>query len=258
MAGRIRVWLWKQSIYRLPDMSVNIKWIGHACFQVWREGGPIIVTDPYDPVEVGLGQAAEAIDGDVVICSSLDDRAHGHYQLVRGKPRVINALEVSRNGNAEKIDGSELITLGASEGPGHLNGQGQFEAPRDNALYAFEAGGLWIMHMGDVGYGLRAEEMQPFVDHCDVLLALVGQTNTISLQDLDFLVYHLKPKWVLPMHYRLPPIGDILEPIDDFLARRQKDKVIRPLTTVVEFPLETGDDDNPTIVVLDPAGYVPV
>ena len=30
-------------------MSVNIEWVAHACFRVWRGGGPVIVMDPYNP-----------------------------------------------------------------------------------------------------------------------------------------------------------------------------------------------------------------
>jgi hypothetical protein len=52
--------------------------------------------------------------------------------------------------------------------------------------------------MGDLGYGLSAEELSPFVDRWDVLLALVGGGLTIPLKDLIVIDY-LKPKWVLTL-----------------------------------------------------------
>ena len=39
--------------------------------------------------------------------------------------------------------------------------------------------------MGDVGFGLSDEQLQPFAGHCDVLLALVGENLTLRLDDLD-------------------------------------------------------------------------
>ena len=97
-----------------------------------------------------------------------------------------------------QVEGSPLITLKVRESEMHESG-----SPKDNAMYALKIGGLWILHMGDLGYGLSAQEMAPFVGRCDLLLALVGQTNTIPLEDLDFLIDHLKPKWIVPMHYLL-------------------------------------------------------
>ena len=29
-------------------MSVNIEWVAHACFRVWRDGDPVVVMDPYN------------------------------------------------------------------------------------------------------------------------------------------------------------------------------------------------------------------
>ena len=72
-------------------MAVNIEWVGHACFRIWREGGPVIVTDPFSPTRLGL-PAGPAIQGDLAIVSSLDDLAHGDPGLIHGSPEVINAL----------------------------------------------------------------------------------------------------------------------------------------------------------------------
>jgi len=75
-------------------MPVNVEWVGHACFRVWRAGGPVIVMDPYTPGTLGLPQESCTVEGDTVIVSSLTDTAHGNPKLVRGQPRVIDALEV--------------------------------------------------------------------------------------------------------------------------------------------------------------------
>ena len=35
-------------------MGVNIEWVGHACFRIWRDVGPVIVTDPFSPTPPGF------------------------------------------------------------------------------------------------------------------------------------------------------------------------------------------------------------
>jgi hypothetical protein len=208
--------------------------------------------DPYDLATLekfGLPKGSPKVDGDIVIVSSLTDRAHGDPTRVRGTPRVINALDVALRRTEAVIDGSRLIAVPAAEAPHHPDG------PQDNALYALQVGGVWVMHMGDLGYGLSAEELSPFVGHCDVLLALAGGGLTIPLVDLDFVVDYLKPKWIVPMHYELPPLRAKMLPVGAFLARQARRPLIYPRCSTVRFPLETPGRTSPAILVLEPSGY---
>ncbi len=235
-------------------MPVNIEWVAHACFRVWRDGGPVVVMDPYTPSELekfGLPEDTPSLEGDTVICSSLTDLAHGNPKLVNGSPRVINALDVVEKGLQTEIDGGAIIAIGAAEHPEHT-----MHDPMDNALYAIKFDGLWVMHVGDLGYGLNADELAPFVGHCDVLLAITGDSNTIPLPDLDFMIEHLKPNWVVPMHYFLPPFGKGMAPVGKFLDRRRRDPVIYPKSTTIRLPTEIpGANGGPAIIVLEPSGY---
>ena len=99
-------------------MSVHVEWSGHACFRIWRDGGPVIVMDPYTPENIGLPPEHQgAIEGDTVIVSSLTDKAHGNPGLVRGNPTVINALDVAAQGADVRVDGNPLVTVAAAESP---------------------------------------------------------------------------------------------------------------------------------------------
>ena len=228
-------------------MSVHVEWVGHACFRAWRDGGPVIVMDPFTPKNLSLSEEETSLDGETVIVSSLKDRAHGNPALVRGNPRIINALEVAQQGLEVEIDSSPLITLPAAESPEHESGK-----PKDNALYAVQVGGLWILHMGDLGCGLGEKELEPFVGHCDVLLALVGQTNTIPFPDLDMLIDYLDPRWIVPMHFRLRwPTR--MRPLDEFLDHRPHDPLIFARRSTFEFSLETSPLGERNIVVLEPS-----
>ena len=232
-------------------MSVNLEWVAHACFRVWRDGGPVIVMDPYTPEVLGF-EGDQTIEGDTVIVSSLTDEAHGFPKLVRGNPRVINALDLVQPGTEAQVDGSPIIAVGASESADRPE---EFGTVKDNALYGLKVGDLWVVHLGDLGYGLTTDELAPFVGRCDLLLALVGQTLTIPLEDLDSLIDHLNPKWIVPMHYALAPLLEDMRPLSEFVTRRARDPVIYSRSSRVKFPLQISGPQRPTIVVLDPCGY---
>ena len=233
----------------ISPMSVKVEFIGHACFRIWIDGRPSVLTDPYPPSRLGL-PPLEPLEADTVIVSSLTDEAHSNVPLVRGTPQVINALDVARGRSA--IIGSEnVIAVEATEARDHPRG------PQDNALYAFKAEDLWLMHMGDLGYELNAEELSPFIGKCDALFALTGQKLTPKFAELDRMFEVLNPRWVLPMHYELPPLSFGMNSVEEFLAHRSSDSLVRPRHHTIELPLTGTTNDQPTVVVLDPSGFVP-
>ena len=236
-------------------MTVQLEFVGHACFRVLEEGRPTVVTDPFTLTITGLGNDGLSVDGDIVIVSSLTDDLHDNVGLVKGEPHVINALDVA-NGRVEAtINGRPVAAIPAGETPDHPDG------PEDNALYAFQAGGLWFAHMGDVGYELDREELAPWKGRCDVLMALVGAGFTVPLDALDRMIEILQPTWIVPMHYALPPFGfrgvpgGNMCPLDVFLNRRPRDPVILVRHHTIAFPTRRASDGRPTIVVMEPSGY---
>jgi len=237
-------------------MSVHLQWFGLATFRLWEEGGLSLAMDPYSPPVVanacGISDPAVLdfkIEADTVICSSLTDEAHSYVQAVEGYGQVINALDVAQGTIQPEINNELIYAVQAAEAPHHPEG------PDDNALYAFKAGGLWILHMGDLGYGIGADELAPFAGHCDVLLALVGEHLTLRLEDLDPMIDILEPTWILPMHYNCPPITAGMTKLNGFLERRPQDPVVFVRNHTVTLPLPRVECSRPTIVVLEPAGY---
>ena len=237
-------------------MSVQLEFVAHACLRLWENGQPTIVMDPFSHEQEQMKDDGFRLDADAVIVSSLTDAAHANLGLVRGKPRVINALDVATGVTGATINGEPLVAIAAAEDPDHAD-----HDPMDNAMYAFKAGGLWFAHMGDLGYGLGAEELAPWANRCDVLLAITGQKNTVKLGELDPMIEFLKPTWIVPMHYALPPLGGEdasgLTAVDAFINRRRGDPVVIARHHTVAFPLPKSGDGRPTIVVLEPSAYRP-
>jgi L-ascorbate metabolism protein UlaG (beta-lactamase superfamily) len=230
-------------------MAIQLEFVGHACFRVWQDQRPILLLDPFTPKTLSL-EVDPKLEAETVIVSSLTDPAHDNYRMALGHPPVINALDVARGAATAVINGEPLITVAAGEAPNHT-----LHSPNDNALYAFQAGGLWILHMGDLGYRLTNEELAPFVGHCDVFLVIAGEANTPSHADLSAMIDFLQPTWVVPMHYELPPVSFNASPVEKFLAHRASDPVIFPRHHTVSLPLPVVRPGRPTLVVLEPSGY---
>lgn len=231
-------------------MTVQLEFVGHACFRVWQDGHPILVMDPYTQETLGLADDGFRLQADSVVVSSRTDPAHDNVGLVSGNPRIINALEVARGTSEITINDEPLIVLEAAEAPDHTE-----HSPHDNALYAFKAGDLWFLHLGDLGYGLTDEQLEPFVGHCDVFLVITGEQNTPSHNELDPMIDFLRPKWIVPMHYNLPQVSLGMSKVEKFLAHRARDPFIDVRHHTVTFPLPATNLDRPTIVVLEPSGY---
>jgi L-ascorbate metabolism protein UlaG (beta-lactamase superfamily) len=226
-------------------MSVRVEWIAHACFRLTADDGVVVVTDPYQPSELGLPELE--LDADVVVASSLEDASHWNPRAVP-HARIVDALSVAR-GAHDEIAGERVVAVEVREAEHHPQG------PDANAMYSFRLGGLWFVHMGDLGHPAGPQHLGPFRGRCDVLFALSGGGLTIALEDLDRVIEALEPDWVVPMHYAYPglraEVRSGMLPLEAFLARRGRDRVVHEADTPITFPLESVSS-RPTIVVLRP------
>ena len=171
-------------------MSVNVEFVGHACFRIWVDGRPSIVTDPYPPARLGL-PPLEPLSADTVIVSSLTDEAHSHVDLVAGTPRVINALDVA-HGQEAAIGDEAVVTVEATEARDHPRG------PQDNALYAFKVDGLWLMHMGDLATSSARRSLRRSRASATRCSRWPGQRLTPKFAELDRMFEVLAPAGCCP------------------------------------------------------------
>lgn len=172
---------------------IKIKWLAHASFLIEGDGLRII-TDPYEPNEImNLPPITEPAD--IVIRSSDDDEAHCFVDTIPPGFELITATEIVDSGATAK--GLAVSAIWSQESLAHK------DIPRDNAMYRFTLDGIQISHMGDVGNFLTEAQMAALAG-TDVLLALAGGPPTIELDDLYPVIQTVKPKVVIPMHYRIP------------------------------------------------------
>lgn len=176
--------------------TVDITWYGHASFRLRTSSGFSMITDPYTPEGVGYSPINDTAD--LVVISSDDDDAHCRADLIAGNPTVINALQVAQHQNGTTVEHGYTVTaIEAAEWDHHP----EHVVPGQNGMYRWEMNGIRFAHMGDVGNPLT-DAQQSFFNDTDVLFALAGGYLTIELPDLMQLINKVKPKLIIPMHFR--------------------------------------------------------
>lgn len=173
---------------------MKLKWYGHASFLITGENGVTIITDPSTPETSGYEPIPDSPD--MVIISSDNDSYHCPADLIPGSPAVINALTLAQNGGQRVEKGVTIRAIEAMEALNH-----QEHNPDQNGIYRFEVDGIHIGHMGDIGNALSDEQIA-FFEGLDVLLALAGGHPTIELDDLKTVIERVKPRYIVPMHFR--------------------------------------------------------
>lgn len=175
--------------------GVRITWYGHAAFGVVPDQGPRVITDPYTPAGVGYPPIRDSAD--LVLVSSDDDDAHCRADLIAGTPAVLNALEVALGPGEATKAGLTVRAIAAAEWDEHPDRA----VPGQNGMYRWEMEGIRFAHMGDVGNPLTSAQ-QGFFEGTDVLFALAGGYLTILLPDLMEMIERVRPKLIIPMHFR--------------------------------------------------------
>ena len=184
---------------------MKIRWNGHASFTITAANGTVIVTDPYEPGGFGGGIKYEPVrdKADIALVSH-DHADHNWVKSLAGKPQVVK-------GSAE-AKGIKFFVLQVyhDENQGKERGQ--------NVVFAFEVDGVRVCFAGDLGHQLGAEDLKR-LGRIDLLLAPVGGFFTIDAAGAGKLVEAMKPKVMIPMHFKTEKCGFPIAPVDDFLKR---------------------------------------
>jgi len=205
-------------------MRINMKitYLGHASFLLETAAGTCIVTDPYAQDIL----PHPVVEADVVTMSH-EHGDHCDLKEVKGDFVAVNTTE------AREIKDVKITCVPCF----HDEVQGKKRG--HNRAYVFEADGLKVVHLGDLG-----EAPTPaLIDACagaDVVLIPVGGTYTLTGEAAAAAVKVLRPRLAVPMHYRCA--GHSFAVISDeapFLAALDKDVPVHRLDELVA-PFPTG------------------
>ena len=216
---------------------MKIKWLGHASFLITSDVGTRIITDPYDPVYVaGDGPGYEEIKESAdIVTTSHDHNDHNNVSAIQGNPQVIKGTAEAKGVKFQGIPTYHDEARGSKRG--------------SNVIFCFEVDGVKICHLGDLGHEL-SDKQAAEPGKIDVLLIPVGGFFTIDAATASRVCDQIKPRVIIPMHYKNDKCGFPISGVDEFL--RGKNNISQLNTSEVEIKADDLPVDT-QIIVLQPA-----
>jgi L-ascorbate metabolism protein UlaG (beta-lactamase superfamily) len=191
---------------------MRVEWFGQSAFQLSGEDTTVAI-DPFGDMSAlsssrGIQWDYPPISADAdVLLVTHEHGDHNAVEAIGGEPATLR----STAGKLESPLGE--VTAVASE---HDDAAGTERGP--NTIFVFTLDGVRVAHMGDFGQSGLREEQAAAIGDVDLLFVPVGGGFTIGAEQAAAVVERLKPRWVVPMHYRTSRIG-FLEPADEFLEK---------------------------------------
>lgn len=195
---------------------MDITWYGHSCFRLSERGSISVVTDPYAP-EMGLPPLKLKAD---VVTVSHDKPGHSYVDGVKGFNSVLR-------GPGEYEIGGVFIT-GI---PMHTVEE---ERIQTNVGYQIQYGGLSVLHLGDLAHVPDQSTIEA-LGGVNVVLVPVGGGNGLRASMAAEVIALIEPNYIVPMHYMLPDLTVLLDPVDKFLkemgvSRVQEEDILKVTT----------------------------
>ena len=197
---------------------MKIKCLGHAAFVITSDAGLKIITDPYAPSpSLTYGEITESAD---IVTVSHGHTDHGNVAAVRGNPEVVRRTGRS---TAKGIEFNGIASY-------HDDAQGRLRG--NNIIFCFELDGIKVCHLGDLGHLLDDKQLAE-IGSVDIVLIPVGGSFTIDARAASQVCDQLKPKVIIPMHYRTEKSFPDIARVDEFI--KGKSNVTRQDSSEVEF-----------------------
>ena len=173
---------------------MKLTWLGHACFLLESDGYRVML----DPCQNVPGVENTAGEVDAVYCS------HHHFDHCYTEELCVTNRLPSHFA-VRKIASFHDEVQGAKRGK--------------NTIHVLTAEGITVVHLGDLGHLLDAEQVAQ-IQHCDVLLLPIGGTYTLDVCTAKRVADAIAPRIIIPMHYRKGEMGfEVLQTLDEFTAQ---------------------------------------
>ena len=189
---------------------MRIRWYGQSAFLL--DGSKRVFIDPFEMDSSVLASrglrfdypAIRDVEADVLLVTH-EHGDHNAVQVVGGSPETLRST-------AGRLDSAVGEVLAVSSE--HDDAAGTQRGP--NSIFVFTLDGLRVAHLGDFGQPALRPEQHAAIGEVDVLFIPVGDGPTIGGQRAADVVRALRPRLVVPMHYRTEAVS-FLDPPDAFL-----------------------------------------
>ena len=204
---------------------LQIRWHGHSCFEITND--LTLITDPHDGKSIGI--PAPNVQGDIILVS------HDHFDHSSGIKLVEKeGSKIVTDGRKRNISNIEISGVESfhDENSGSKRGE--------NVIYKFIMNGIKFCHLGDLGHELDDSTVNK-IGSVDILFIPVGGNFTIDDKKAWNIIRKIKPKIIIPMHYKIGGLSLPIAGIDQFLAQ-SKFKVY-PVGNEIDIEKEDLPDD---------------
>ncbi len=179
---------------------MRIKYLGQACFVITSDAGTRIITDPYKTGGgLSYGEIREAAD---IVTVSHEHFDHNNVTAVRGNPEIVR--------RTAKVKGIEFTGI-----PGYHDDAGG-KKRGDNIIFCFDVDGIRVCHLGDLGHTLSEKQIAG-LGKVDILFIPVGGYFTIDARVATEVCNQIKPRVIIPMHFKTEKGLQVLAGVEDFL-----------------------------------------
>lgn len=189
---------------------MRIRWYGHSCFLLTDDSGLRILTDPFDD-SIGYPTPAIMADHVTVSHSHFDHAAVGRLP---GAPRVLQ--------NAGTYRLTETLIRGIPAF--HDDQNGKRRGP--NLMFHITMDEVRVLHCGDLGHLLQPQQLLQ-TGPVDILLVPVGGSLTLGPEEAWKLCQQIKPRVIVPMHYKTPALSFPLATVDEFTSLFPGEKTVQ-------------------------------
>jgi L-ascorbate metabolism protein UlaG (beta-lactamase superfamily) len=189
---------------------MRIRWHGQSAFLI--EGETTVFIDPFGEMGDRMSSRGivfdyppiEGVTADLLLVTH-EHLDHNGVEAVGGDPVIVRSTAGTHESPAGEVVGiasEHDAVAGTKRGP--------------NTIYCFTLDGVRFCHFGDFGQSALRPEQREAIGAVDVLFLPVGGGPTVGGEDAAAIVRALRPRLVVPMHYRTEAVN-FLDPPDAFL-----------------------------------------
>jgi L-ascorbate metabolism protein UlaG (beta-lactamase superfamily) len=217
---------------------MKIKWYGHSAFLITSDQGAKIIIDPYEPGAFGgqlsYGKIKDQVD---IVLTSHDHADHNYTKDLPGTPQIV------KGSGSKTAKGISMKGISTYHDPSQGSERGA------NTIFTLKIDNIQLCHLGDLGHLLSDKELAE-IGPVDILLIPVGGFFTIDPKEATRVAEQIKPKILIPMHFKTAKCGFPIAPVEDFLKGKTNTK--RPKASEATFDKATLPQQM-EIVVLEHA-----
>ncbi len=200
---------------------MKIKYYGHAAFLITSDQGTKIILDPYEPGAFGgqlsYGKINDQAD---LVLTSHDHADHNYTKGLPGTPQIV------KGSGSKTTKGISIRGVSTYHDPSKGSERGA------NTIFTLTIDQLQLCHLGDLGHLLSDKELAE-IGPVDILLIPVGGFFTIDPKEATRVSELIKPKVLIPMHFKTEKCGFPIAPVEDFIKGKTNTK--RPQVSEATF-----------------------